>query len=200
MGGYEIAGPSGPPSELERYLFEAAGVADAARVLPRDRVGRRARLHRALLRDLRRAAVRADAISRCSTTATSRISTRSSTTCDVVYVAGREHREHARPCGARTASTARSRERGRGARLRGRRRERGRDVLVRRGLHDVVRPARRRCTTASAGSPAASARTRSNPAGSTRTRRASRDGSLPPGWARRRRRRAALRRRPCSSA
>ena len=27
MGGYEIAGPSGPPSELERYLFEAAGVA-----------------------------------------------------------------------------------------------------------------------------------------------------------------------------
>jgi len=27
MGGYEIAGPSGPPSALERYLFEAAGVA-----------------------------------------------------------------------------------------------------------------------------------------------------------------------------
>ena len=26
MGGYEIAGPSGPPSALERYLFEAAGV------------------------------------------------------------------------------------------------------------------------------------------------------------------------------
>jgi dipeptidase E len=27
MGGYEIAGPSGPPSALERYLYEAAGVA-----------------------------------------------------------------------------------------------------------------------------------------------------------------------------
>jgi dipeptidase E len=27
MGGYEISGPSGPPSELERYLFDAAGVA-----------------------------------------------------------------------------------------------------------------------------------------------------------------------------
>lgn len=27
MGGYEIPGPSGPPSELERYLYEAAGVA-----------------------------------------------------------------------------------------------------------------------------------------------------------------------------
>jgi dipeptidase E len=27
MGGYEIAGPSGPPSALERYLFDAAGVA-----------------------------------------------------------------------------------------------------------------------------------------------------------------------------
>jgi len=27
MGGYEIDGPSGPPSELERYLFAAAGVA-----------------------------------------------------------------------------------------------------------------------------------------------------------------------------
>jgi peptidase E len=26
MGGYEIAGPSGPPSELERYLFAAAGL------------------------------------------------------------------------------------------------------------------------------------------------------------------------------
>jgi dipeptidase E len=26
MGGYEIAGPFGPPSELERFLFEAAGV------------------------------------------------------------------------------------------------------------------------------------------------------------------------------
>ena len=26
MGGYEIPGPSGPPSALERYLFEAAGV------------------------------------------------------------------------------------------------------------------------------------------------------------------------------
>jgi len=26
MGGYEIAGPSGPPSKLERYLFEAAGL------------------------------------------------------------------------------------------------------------------------------------------------------------------------------
>jgi peptidase E len=26
MGGYEISGPSGPPSVLERYLFEAAGV------------------------------------------------------------------------------------------------------------------------------------------------------------------------------
>jgi dipeptidase E len=26
MGGYEIAGPSGPPSVLERYLFEAAGM------------------------------------------------------------------------------------------------------------------------------------------------------------------------------
>ena len=26
MGGYEITGPSGPPSVLERYLFEAAGV------------------------------------------------------------------------------------------------------------------------------------------------------------------------------
>jgi len=25
MGGYEIPGPSGPPSELERYLYEAAG-------------------------------------------------------------------------------------------------------------------------------------------------------------------------------
>jgi len=31
MGGYEISGPSGPPSKLERYLFEAAG-------LPRPRV------------------------------------------------------------------------------------------------------------------------------------------------------------------
>lgn len=28
MGGYEIPGPSGPPSELERYLFAAAGVAE----------------------------------------------------------------------------------------------------------------------------------------------------------------------------
>jgi peptidase E len=27
MGGYEISGPSGPPSKLERYLFAAAGVA-----------------------------------------------------------------------------------------------------------------------------------------------------------------------------
>jgi len=27
MGGYEIAGPNGPPSALERYLFEAAGMA-----------------------------------------------------------------------------------------------------------------------------------------------------------------------------
>jgi peptidase E len=27
MGGYEIDGPFGPPSELERYLFDAAGVA-----------------------------------------------------------------------------------------------------------------------------------------------------------------------------
>jgi dipeptidase E len=27
MGGYEIPGPAGPPSELERYLYEAAGVA-----------------------------------------------------------------------------------------------------------------------------------------------------------------------------
>lgn len=27
MGGYEIAGPTGPPSELERFLFAAAGVA-----------------------------------------------------------------------------------------------------------------------------------------------------------------------------
>ena len=26
MGGYEIAGPAGPPSELERFLFAAAGV------------------------------------------------------------------------------------------------------------------------------------------------------------------------------
>src|SRR5438128_94272 len=26
MGGYEIPGPSGPPSALERYLFAAAGV------------------------------------------------------------------------------------------------------------------------------------------------------------------------------
>jgi dipeptidase E len=26
MGGYEISGPFGPPSKLERYLFEAAGV------------------------------------------------------------------------------------------------------------------------------------------------------------------------------
>ena len=26
MGGYEIAGPTGPPSALERYLFDAAGV------------------------------------------------------------------------------------------------------------------------------------------------------------------------------
>ncbi len=28
MGGYEIPGPSGPPSELERYLYQAAGVAN----------------------------------------------------------------------------------------------------------------------------------------------------------------------------
>jgi dipeptidase E len=27
MGGYEIPGPFGPPSELERYLYEAAGIA-----------------------------------------------------------------------------------------------------------------------------------------------------------------------------
>src|ERR1700680_4169946 len=28
MGGYEIPGPSGPPSELERFLFAAAGVSE----------------------------------------------------------------------------------------------------------------------------------------------------------------------------
>ena len=32
MGGYEIPGPSGPPSELERYLYRAAAMSRTPRV------------------------------------------------------------------------------------------------------------------------------------------------------------------------
>ena len=141
MGGYEIAGPFGPPSELERYLFEAAGVAEAPRVLPRDRVGRRARLHRALLRGLRDAAVRADApraVPRPRRRGHRRVPRR---------VRRRVRRAAGTPracsaCGARTGSTARSPSAAR-----------ARDFVVGgasaggmcwfdAGLHDVVRTAR----------------------------------------------------------
>ena len=139
MGGYEIEGPSGPPSALERYLFAAAGrpkprvcclatasgddkefiarfyeVCEALPCIPSpSRVVPRPRRggSRRVLRRVRR-----------------RLRAR------------RQHREHARRCGARTASTACSPTRG-PAGVRRRRRERGWHVLVRRGLHDVVRAA-----------------------------------------------------------
>ena len=141
MGGYEIPGPSGPPSALERYLFAAAGVPTPRVCCLATASGDVARIPRTLLRGVRGPAVRALPSRACSTIARSTISTRSSTcatsstcwaatprACSAVWRGAR-----ARPARLRTRAAA--------ARFRGRRRERGRDVLVRRGLHDVVRAA-----------------------------------------------------------
>ena len=181
MGGYEIPGPSGPPSELERYLFAASGL-PTPRVCCLATASGDAPEFIARFYEVCEALPCIPGASRTVPRPRRRGPRRVLRRVRHRLRAGRQHREHARRVARRTGSTACSRNAPRpvtswsAARARAACAGSTRATRCRSGRSC-------RCTTGWAGSPAASARTRSSRAGSSRTPPRIRDGSLPSGWA-----------------